>query len=205
MSLRQRLARRWPILVALPLLAVGVWQVGAGVAIHGKAMLAQFLLEHAWSRTLAGEREVRPWPWADTWPVARLQAPAHGIDLIVLDGSTGRTMAFGPGYHHGSAEPGEPGLTLLGGHRDTHFRALERLGTDDTLTLQTADGAVHRYTVVGTTVVDHRRAVLRDGPGPSRLALVTCYPFDAVVPGGPLRYIVEAVAETDTSPALVSG
>ena len=103
-------------------------------------------------------------------------------------------MAFGPGYPHGSAEPGEPGLTLLGGHRDTHFRSLERLGTDDTLTLQTADGAVHRYTVVGTTVVDHRRAVLRDGPGPSRLALVTCYPFDAVTPGGPLRYLVFAEA-----------
>ena len=27
------------------------------------------------------------------------------------------------------------------------------------------------------------------------LTLVTCYPFDAVVPGGPLRYVVTALAE----------
>jgi sortase A len=26
------------------------------------------------------------------------------------------------------------------------------------------------------------------------LTLVTCYPFDAIVPGGPLRYAVTAVA-----------
>jgi sortase A len=28
------------------------------------------------------------------------------------------------------------------------------------------------------------------------LTLVTCYPFDAIVPGGPLRYVVTAVART---------
>jgi sortase A len=39
-------------------------------------------------------------------------------------------------------------------------------------------------------VVDSRRtriALAAEGP---RLTLVTCYPFDAVVPGGPLRWVV---------------
>ncbi len=30
-----------------------------------------------------------------------------------------------------------------------------------------------------------------------RLTLVTCYPFDAIVPGGPLRYLVFAEAVPD--------
>ncbi len=30
-----------------------------------------------------------------------------------------------------------------------------------------------------------------------RLTLVTCYPFDAVLPGGPLRFLVFAEAEPD--------
>jgi hypothetical protein len=27
------------------------------------------------------------------------------------------------------------------------------------------------------------------------LTLITCYPFDAIAPGGPQRYVVRAVAE----------
>src|SRR5512134_469774 len=105
--------------------AIGLWQVGQGGWIYAKALLAQHMLQHAWARTLAGEREVRPWPWADTWPVARLRVPVHGIDLIVLDGVSGRTLAFGPGHAGGSAPPGAPGTAIISGHRDTHFRFLQ--------------------------------------------------------------------------------
>jgi sortase A len=50
-----------------------------------------------------------------------------------------------------------------------------------------------RLTVEATSVVDSRTAVIRseDRAG---LILITCYPFDAVVPGGPLRYVVTARA-----------
>ena len=30
---------------------------------------------------------MKPWPWADTWPVARLVVPSLGIDQIVLEGA----------------------------------------------------------------------------------------------------------------------
>ena len=59
--------------LALLLLALGLWQLGGAALIHGKAWLAQRLLDRAWAATLAGGHEVKPWPWADTWPVARLQ------------------------------------------------------------------------------------------------------------------------------------
>src|SRR5262245_44981567 len=98
------------------LLAVGLWQIGEGSWIYAKASLAQCLLQRAWSRTLTGEAAVKPWPWADTWPVARFMVPSKHIDLIILNGAYGRTLAFGPGYAESSTFPGSRGTTILTGH-----------------------------------------------------------------------------------------
>ena len=186
--------RGWPLWLAGLLIVVAVWHFGSGLYIHAKAALGQVLLERAWTRAQAGEPQAPPWPWADTWPVARLTAPAHGRDLIVLAGATARTMAWGPGHLHGTASPGAPGLAILGGHRDTHFRFLEELSPGDILRVETADGEDLAYRVAGTAVVDHRDVTFRIDPARSSLALVTCWPFDAITPGGPLRYVVQADA-----------
>lgn len=194
-SERPRAAPRrpvWPLLLALPLLAVGLWQLGGGLYIEAKARFGQVLLERAWERTLAGEDRARPWPWADTWPVARLAAPAHGADLIVLAGAGGASLAWGPGHQHGTARPGGPGLSVIGGHRDTHLRFLEHVAIGDAVRVDTPDGRRIDYRVTATAVVDHREAALHRAPGRSALLLVTCWPFDALVPGGPLRYVVQA-------------
>ena len=185
---------RWLRIAVGLLLTVGLWQLGHGAWIHVKARLAQRLLLQAWHRTLAGEREVKPWPWADTWPVARLRVPAHGVDLIVLEGVSGRTLAFGPGHAEGSAAPGSAGTALLSGHRDTHFRFLARVQPGDDVLLEAPRRAARRYVVRDVMVVDSRHAVIRTGDDVDRLVLLTCYPFDAVIPGGPLRYVVTAEA-----------
>ena len=192
--------RFWLALLAMPLLGAGLWHIGSAAAIEAKARLGQWMLAEAWTRTLAGEERARPWPWADHWPIARLEAPEHGIDLVVLADATGRSLAWGPGFVSGTARPATPGLTILGGHRDTHFRFLADMAPGARLILQTADGLRHVYEVTDVRVVDSRQAVMRRaGPGPA-LALVTCYPFDAVTTGGPLRYLVHAApAETDTA------
>ncbi len=103
------------------LLALGFWQLGQGAYIPAKAWLAQELMQRAWLRVSAGEDRAAPWPWADTWPVARLSAKSHDVDLIVLAGGSGRTLAFGPGHLGASALPGEVGNMIIAGHRDTHF------------------------------------------------------------------------------------
>jgi sortase A len=178
---------------AVLLAAVGIWQVGQGAWIYAKAVLAQHLLRAAWARTVAGASAVRPWPWADTWPVARLRVPAHGVDLIVLDGVSGRTLAFAPGHATGSPLPGTPGTAIVTGHRDTHFRFLERVRPGEEILVDTPGRPTARFRVEEATVVDARTAVIRrDGEGPSGLVLLTCYPFDALRPGGPLRYVVVA-------------
>lgn len=178
--------------VIVVLVGVGTWQLGCGAWIHVKARLAQHLLQRAWARTLAGERDVKPWPWADTWPVARLTAPAHGVDLIVLADASGRTLAFGPGHAAGSAIPGAAGTTIVTGHRDTHFAFLARVRAGDALVLDVPGRAPAVFRVRETTVVDARTAVVAGDDGVSALVLLTCYPFDAVTAGGPLRYVVTA-------------
>lgn len=175
------------------LFTVGLWQIGEGSWIYAKARLAQYLLQRAWSRTLAGETQVKPWPWADTWPVARLTVPSKKIDLIVLNGSFGRTLAFGPGYAEASAFPGSAGTTILTAHRDTHFRFLQWLKRRDEIVIETAGQHQLRYHVQDRRIVDSRIDSIALTEGEARLVLVTCYPFDAIVPGGPLRYVIYAV------------
>ena len=174
------------------LFAVGLWQVGEGSWIYAKAGLAQFLLQRAWTRTLAGEAQVRPWPWADTWPVARLTVPDKSIDLVVLNGAYGRTLAFGPGYAESSAWPGSAGTTIVTGHRDTHFRFLRLLEEGDEIFLQNSTGHFSRYRVKDRRISSETGGQILLGRHDPALVLVTCYPFDSLVSGGPLRYVVMA-------------
>jgi sortase A len=43
--------------------------------------------------------------------------------------------------------------------------------------------------------VDSRDTRLRHDDQGRTLVLVTCYPFEAVMPGGPMRYVVTALPE----------
>ena len=184
--------RRTGYLAVSALLALGFWQLGQGAYIPAKAWLAQELLQRAWVRTGAGEERAVPWPWADTWPVARLTAKARDVDLIVLAGGSGRTLAFGPGHLGASALPGEIGNTIIAGHRDTHFRFLKDVEPGELIRVETAAGQGHLYEVTSVDIVDSRKgSLLLDTPA-AMMTLVTCYPFDAREAGGPLRYVVTA-------------
>jgi sortase A len=174
------------------LLAIGCWQIGEGSWVYGKASLAQFLLQRAWTRSLAGEARPKPWPWADTWPVARLTMQHPSGDLIVLAGAHGRTLAFGPGHVSSSALPGQEGTVILTGHRDTHFRFLKEVRLNDQLDVTRMDGRTYQYRVRGRQIMDSRQDVIVTAQGEQQLVLVTCFPFNAISAGGPLRYVVRA-------------
>jgi sortase A len=179
--------------VAALALALGLWEFGGALYIHAKAEVAQMLLRAAWARSHKGAA-ARPWPWADTHPVARLTVPAHRVDVLVLEGANGRALAFGPGHVESSALPGDPGHSVLSAHRDTHFRFLRALAVGDEIDVERADGRRVAYRVTALSVRDERDlALARDAEG-RLLTLVTCYPFDAIRPGGPLRYVVTARA-----------
>lgn len=184
----RRLSQVLLLLVATGLLAGGGW-------IEVKAWLSQVLISLAWDITDSQADAIHPWPWADTWPVARLEVPRLGVKRHILAGVSGRTLAFAPGWAMQSAPPGGSGTTLLAGHRDTHFRFLKALRPGDLLLVDTPAHTGLVYRVTSTEVVHSRQDGVippLDVPG---LLLVTCYPFDALIPGGELRYLVWAQAE----------
>ncbi len=178
----------------IALLGAGLICVSAAAWIHVKATLAQFLIEAAWQRELAGSPDARPWPWADTRPSARLTIRARGAAhaLMVLEGSSGRNLAFGPAHDPASVMPGEAGNSVIEGHRDTHFAVLRGIRLGDTMSVDTVRHRHATFEVTSIEVIDSRRVRIALDAGEPRLTLVTCYPFDAVVPGGPLRLIVTA-------------
>jgi sortase A len=182
-------------LAAAALLALaGAVELGHGSWIFAKAQIAQVLIADAWQRRLAGEPEPRPWPWADTFPVARLEAPAQGVRLYVLSGSSGRTLAFGPGHQQGTPAPGERGNSVIGGHRDTHLAFLRDVKRGDTIRIERPNGARVDYRITELDVLERRETWVMRDDGRTRLTLVTCWPFDALRAGGPQRYVVIAEA-----------
>ncbi len=181
--------RRW-LSAAFALIALAC-AIDAGW-IHAKGALAQVLLERSWSRTVLDGAAHRPWPWADTRPVARLSVPRLNRRQIVLSGDNGRTLAFGPGWAEASAAPAASGTTVISGHRDTHFAWLGELVAGDVVAIESRERTTD-YVVTSTRIVDADRERIDPQAIPGNtLLLVTCWPFDAVVAGGPLRYVVTA-------------
>ena len=179
-------------LILIALLAIaGLTLTGQGAYIHAKAMLAQVLLQRAFAETIATGRDVKPWSWADTWPVARIDVPRIGVQAIALAGSSGQALAFGPGHVELTPQPGEPGIAVYSAHRDTHFRFLKDVAIGDEVRVTRRDGRVFAYRVTHTSVVHQDQSGIDPLAGGHGLVLSTCWPLDAVTPG-PLRYLVYA-------------
>ena len=179
-------------MLALGLALFGTWQVASAGWIHAKARIAQHLVAAAWTQVREGGVPRRPWPWADMRPIARLSVHSRNLTVYVFDDASARSLAFGPGHVSGTARPGSWGNTVIVAHRDTHFAFLAGLALDDEIELETAARTVARYRVREVTVVEKGEARLLDEADRAQLTLITCYPFDAVMPGTALRYVVVA-------------
>src|SRR5437764_8276673 len=176
-----------PLLLAL----AGLILFGQGAWIHAKALLAQVLLERAFTETIATGRDTKPWSWADTWPVARIEVKRIGASAIVLAGSSGQALAFGPGHVELTADAGERGVAVYSAHRDTHFRFLKDVRVGDEIEVTRRDGKVFRYRADGSSVVRFDASGIDPLTDGFELVLSTCFPFDAVTPG-PERYLLHA-------------
>src|SRR5450631_3627546 len=138
-----------PLLLAL----AGLVLFGQGAYIHAKALVAQVLLERAFTETIASGRATKPWSWADTWPVARIEVKRLHASAIVLAGSSGQALAFGPGHVELTPDVGERGIAVYSAHRDTHFRFLKEVAIGDEIDITRSDGHMFRYRADGSSVV----------------------------------------------------
>ena len=169
----------------------GLVLFGQGAYIHAKALLAQILLERAFAETIATGRAVKPWSWADTWPVARIEVKRLRARAIALAASSGQALAFGPGHVELTPDAGERGVAVYAAHRDTHFRFLKDVAIGDEIAVTRRDGRTIRYRADRSSVVRFDDSGLDPLTGGYELVLSTCWPFDAVTQG-PLRYMLHA-------------
>lgn len=184
---------------AVLLLALaGVVLFGQGAYIHAKALLAQVLLERAFAETIAGGRDVKPWSWADTWPIARIEVKRLHASAIVLAGSSGQALAFGPGHVEQTPDAGERGIAVYSAHRDTHFGFLKDVTIGDEIAVTRRDGRTFRYRVTGTSVVRFDASGIDPLADAYELVLSTCWPLNAMTPGT-MRYLVHATLIADAS------
>lgn len=187
------------------LLLGGAILIAQGGYMQAKAHFAQFLIQQAWLKTLQDRQPHKPWSWADTHPVAKMDflegnmsdvalehQPVNGDSLYVLAGASGRNLAFGPAQMLSSANINTRGNTVIAGHRDTHFSRLEAIKLGQLIRLQNAAGKTLVYKVTKAEVVHESDMSVTEDSGESVLTLVTCYPFGAQFAGGEQRFVVQA-------------
>jgi sortase A len=185
--------RRPIVLAAVVLFIASLILVGQGVWIHAKALLAQVLLERAFAASLETGRDTKPWSWADTWPVARIELPRLRKSAIALNGSSGQALAFGPGHMELTPEAGDIGTAVYSAHRDTHFSFVRDIGVGDEIRVTRRDGIISRFRVTHMSVVPFDATGIEPSAPGRQLVLATCWPLDGTT-ATPLRYLVHAQA-----------
>jgi sortase A len=183
-----------PLLLAI----IGLILFGQGAYIHAKALAAQVLLDRAFDKTIATGQATKPWSWADTWPVARIEVKRLHARAIVLAGSSGQALAFGPGHVERTPDAGERGVAVYSAHRDTHFAFLKNVAAGDEIDVTRDDGRTFRYRVDATSVVKFDDSGIDPLAGGHQLVLSTCWPFDALTQG-PERFLVHATMLEDAA------
>ncbi|GAA5213267.1 class GN sortase [Corallincola platygyrae] len=186
--------RRDLLLIAASLMLLSSVFLIDGAWIKAKAVVAQWLIASSWqSETSESRTDYRvsslPWPWADTWPMAKLEVPHLNITQYVMAGLDGESLAFGPGMDPLSTE--DSGL-LLAGHKDTHFDYLQRLSPGDKVHVTLKNREPWEFEVTATAVVELTPQVRNIVVKENQLALVTCYPFGIEQSDPNKRYLVLA-------------
>jgi sortase A len=120
--------------------------------------------------------------------LTRISIPKIDVEAIVLDGTSHKQLAKGPGRILDTAIPGANGNSVITAHRDTYFRKIGDLQTGDPVIVQ-RNGREYRFEVTGRKVVEPTDlSVLRQTQTP-QLTLITCYPTYYIGPA-PERLVV---------------
>jgi|SRR5665213_1562360 len=119
-----------------------------------------------------------------------IRIPRIGISSAIVEGADDHTLGLSVGHIPGTAVPGREGNVALAGHRDTFFRGLRNIHSQDEILLTTS-GGTHLYEVESMHVVAPEDVSVLNDVGRPLLTLVTCYPF-YYVGSAPERFIVQA-------------
>lgn len=157
-----------------------------------KAEFAQYLIASSWQSITTDQPAAKPWPWADTFAIAKIEVPRLKLELYVMNDDTGESLAFGPGHLPKTSLPASYGHSMIAGHRDSHFDFIKDLVVGDEIIIRNYLGEQKTYQIRDAYQMDTRTESLHHMPGSNLLTLITCYPFSDITTGGPLRWIVDA-------------
>lgn len=169
---------------------LGIGLLFNGTYIQAKAILAQYLIEESWEKTLETKEPTPPWSWSDTYPILKMSVPSLNKELFVLQGDSGSTLAFGPGHASKSFLPKDNGTVMISAHKDTHFRFLKDLKVGEKIVIQDVNNDSHTYIMDSFKVIDSEKNNIPIYNGINELVLVTCYPFEAISTEKNQRYVV---------------
>ena len=155
-----------------------------------KAELSQYFIKNAWHKTLKDKSIHKPWSWADTHPILEFNIPRIKKTSYVLQGQSGRNMAFSAVHLNSSGMPGESKSTVISGHNDSHFNHLKEVQNGDIIYIQDKNQS-HSYIVTSMKIVNSKQENLHIR-NIDELILITCYPFDNLQFGSDLRYVIYA-------------
>ncbi|WNJ99649.1 class GN sortase [Thalassospiraceae bacterium LMO-JJ14] len=182
-------------IAGIVLIAAGLVFAGYGYYLPAKAALARLLVARAWEAAPGDGPAPRPWPWADTRPVARIGMPKRDVSVLVLAGGHGPALPYGAALVDGTATPGGPGHSVIAASRERQFAFLRHIRIGDPIEVERPGGVKVAYVVVEKKILDVRKQKIEIEPAADFLTLVTCYPFSDWNPKGPFRYVVTAVAD----------
>jgi sortase A len=109
---------------------------------------------------------------------ARLIVPSLGLEAIVFEGVGTETLTKGPGHMPGTPIPGQPGNSVISGHRTTYgrpFYDFDLLAAGDRIEIETSIGT-HVYEVRESIIVAPTDVWVTDDRPGAWLTLTTCHP-----------------------------
>jgi len=188
---------RWPRLLQWALVLIGI----ACLAQYGWLSRRTTGIENAnrtaVERILGGPDAKRPEPSSvspespgDSGFLGEIVIPRLGVSAAVRYGDDEEALDGSVGYLSDTALPGTEGNTVLAGHRDRLFRALQHIRKDDEILIATRQDTF-AYRVNRTFVVGPGDVWILQPVANVDLTLITCYPF-TFIGHAPQRFVVRA-------------
>lgn len=194
-------------LLARGLLIIGILLSIQASWLPAKAWLSQQLIQLSWQQAMATQAMAtqantvsanypqaasKPWPWADTFPIAELAFQRLDKSLVVLNGGDPTTLAFSAGAIAPFNQTNSTKPFVVAGHRDSHFSFLKEVAMKDIISLTDTQGRDQLYQVERIDIVDAASGQLPLLADESNLVLITCYPFEGIGNDANERYVITA-------------
>lgn len=148
------------------------------VAVEEPPVVVEVVEEEAEGEEVLQVEHFQEAPPAEDEGFARLSVPSLELEAVVFEGVSTATLAKGPGHMPGTPLPGQPGNSVISGHRTTYgrpFYDFDLLGAGDRIEVETSIG-LHVYEVRESFVVAPTDVWVTDDKPGAWLTLTTCHP-----------------------------